>query len=271
MTCKSSVTRHQGHTENHGISGDNASMAIRAVRGQGRSLADTCVTLLAVVLLLVMADALELVAAPVLRLTAREQDAIRRAADENAAKRGNCRLFPSWRNSAYVLPWARGLAFVVTRTWDHFLRANGGVGLYAIDVPMPIGTTIVAARAGRVVAVREEFADGNGEDLKENFVFVRHADGTIARYFHLTRNGALVDVGEEVRQGEPIALSGNTGDSAGPHLHFDVQACGPNLPPNYNALPCGQTIPVTFRNTTSNPCGLMVGERYEARGVGAAQ
>jgi murein DD-endopeptidase MepM/ murein hydrolase activator NlpD len=130
---------------------------------------------------------------------------------------------------------------------------------------MPIGTTIVASRAGRVVAVQEAFVDGNGEDLKENFVFIRHEDGTTSRYYHLMHDGALVSMGDVVRQGQPIALSGNTADSAGPHLHFDVQACGPNLPPRCNALPCGQTVPVTFRNTRPHAWGLVAGEGYQAR------
>ena len=175
-----------------------------------------------------------------------------------------CRISIAARQASF-LPWEAGQEFLVSRTTRHFIRSNGGVGLYAIDVPMPIGTTIVGSRAGRVVAVQEAFVDGNGEDLKENFVFIRHADGTISRYFHLTRDGALVSVGDVVRQGQSIALSGNTGDSAGPHLHFDVQACGPNLPPHYNALPCGQTVPVTFRNTRPHACGLVAGERYQAR------
>ena len=51
---------------------------------------------------------------------------------------------------------------------------NGGVGLYAIDVELPIGTPLVAARAGIVVAVRDTFEDGNGRDLGENYVMVRH-------------------------------------------------------------------------------------------------
>ena len=183
----------------------------------------------------------------------------------NAARLDDCSVYPEQSRSAYVLPWRAREEFFVSRTKGHFIRGNGGVGLYAIDVPMPIGTTIVAARSGTVVAVREEFFDGNGEDLKENFVFVRHDDGSIARYFHLTHDGALVEEGDHVAVGQPIALSGNTGDSAGPHLHFDVQTCGPNLPPNYNRLPCGQTLPLTFRNTRPHPCGLVAGEWYRAQ------
>ena len=144
------------------------------------------------------------------------------------------------------------------------MAGNGGVGLYAVDFRMPIGRLVVAARAGMVVAARDSFPDGNGVDLAENFVFVRHGDGTVARYFHLTRGGALVRVGERVRQGQPVGRSGDTGQSAGPHLHFDVQACGPNLPPHYNRLPCGRTVPVVFRNTTPHLCGLRAGVTYRA-------
>ena len=108
----------------------------------------------------------------------------------------------------------------------------------------------------------QSFADGNDTDLHENFVMIRHADGTVARYLHLRRGGALVAVGVRVEQGQRIAYSGNSGQTGGPHLHFDVQQCGPNLPPAYNALPCEQTVPVNIRNTGSNACGLVPGQRY---------
>lgn len=186
----------------------------------------------------------------------------------NSAKQSappiDCTAYPAQSTSPYILPWEVGLAYEVWRTTEHWSPGNRGVGLYAIDFRVPIGTKITAAREGTVVAVQEGFTDGNGEDLKENYVFIKHADGTVARYFHLTRDGALVNVGDTVKQGQLIALSGNTGDSAGPHLHFDVQACGPNLNPNYNRYPCGQTLPVTFRNTEDNSCGLTPGKRYKA-------
>ncbi|MBC7841638.1 MAG: M23 family metallopeptidase [Gemmatimonadaceae bacterium] len=174
-------------------------------------------------------------------------------------------LFAASARSAYVLPFARGVVSLVWRTTSHFARGNGGVGLFAIDFAMPIGTPLVAARAGVVVATRDTFVDGNDHDLEENYVMVRHADGTVARYIHLTQRGVLVVVGDSVRQGQPIARSGNTGQTGGAHLHFDVQRCGPNLPPAYNALPCGMTVPLTFRGAGGNPCGLVPGQRYLRR------
>ena len=115
-----------------------------------------------------------------------------------------------------------------------------------------------------VAAVQESYADGNNKDLQENYVFIKHDDGTIGRYFHLTENGALVEEGATVEQGQVIARSGNSGQSGEPHLHFDVQKCGPNLPPKYNELPCGQTLPLTFRNTRPHTCGLQPNESYIA-------
>lgn len=177
----------------------------------------------------------------------------------------DCALYPKQDKSPYVLPYQVGKSFLVWRTTSHYAKGNGGVGLYAVDFEMPVGTPVVAARAGKVVAARGEFYDGNNEDLKENFVFVKHEDGTIGRYFHLTHDGAKVKVGDSVKQGDVIGLSGNTGQSPAPHLHFDVQKCGPNLPPKYNELPCGQTLPVTFRNTSESECGPVPGERYVAQ------
>jgi hypothetical protein len=96
---------------------------------------------------------------------------------------------------------------------------------------------------GTVVAVREQSADGTricGQQ-QENLVFVEHADHTIMAYMHLTTNGALVEVGDDVAQGEAIGLSGDSGCSAGPHLHvalFAAQRTGFDrqfsLPVNYS-------------------------------------
>jgi murein DD-endopeptidase MepM/ murein hydrolase activator NlpD len=157
----------------------------------------------------------------------------------------------------------------VSRTFAHYFAPDGsiqagGVQLYAVDVPMPIGTPVHAIRAGVVVAVEERFSDDDHGRAQENWVMVRHADGTVARYIHLTRGGALVELGEAVAQGQRVGLSGNSGESGGPHLHFDVQSCGPNLPPGYNNLPCGRTVPLSFRNTLPQSCGLVPGTAYRA-------
>lgn len=179
----------------------------------------------------------------------------------------DCSVFTDFRRSPYVLPFTVGSQYRVSRTFDHYTPLNGGVGLYAIDFAMPIGTTVTAARGGVVIAVEERFADSDHADFHENWVMIRHPDATVARYIHLTQNGARVDVGDPVIPGQAIGLSGNSGASLGPHLHFDVQACGPNLPPGYNSLPCGQTQPLSFRNTMAHTCGLEAGRTYRAESL----
>lgn len=176
----------------------------------------------------------------------------------------DCGQFPDSRTSIYVLPYTVGARYEVGNTFGHHTPLNGGVGLYAVDIRMPIGTPVHAARSGTVVAVEEAFSDEDHADYHENWVMIRHADETVARYIHLTRDGALVDVGDVVRQGDVIGLSGNSGASSRPHLHFDVQTCGPNLPPGYNDAPCGMTMPLSFRNTKPHTCGLEEEEWYRA-------
>ena len=82
-----------------------------------------------------------------------------------------------------------------------------------------------AAREGRVVGVRDD-STFSGADPKfkplGNYVIIKHSDGTLADYHHLQTDGALVKIGDEVKVGEPIGLSGQTGFASKPHLHFMV-------------------------------------------------
>ncbi len=99
--------------------------------------------------------------------------------------------------------------------------------LYAVDFAADIGTPVLAARDGVVMQVESDF-DKAGLNLEKfggraNFVRIVHDDGTMALYAHLQESGVLVRVGQRVRAGQQIGLSGNTGFTTGPHLHFAVQ------------------------------------------------
>jgi murein DD-endopeptidase MepM/ murein hydrolase activator NlpD len=131
---------------------------------------------------------------------------------------------------------------------------------------MPIGTPVVASRSGQVVNTQMAFMEGDTVFGHENFVWIRHADGTVARYFHLAHESARVGDGDSVSQGQVIALSDHTGNSTGPHLHFDVVQCLKGLTPaDYNTLPCAQSLPLSFKNTIEHTCGLVDGKSYPAQ------
>lgn len=83
-----------------------------------------------------------------------------------------------------------------------------------IDIAGPVGTPIVAAAPG--VVERAGWNSGGYGNLVE----VRHADGSMTRYAHNSRN--TVRAGQRVAQGQHIADMGSTGYSTGPHLHFEV-------------------------------------------------
>lgn len=98
---------------------------------------------------------------------------------------------------------------------------------YALDFAADIGTPVLAARAGTVMQVESDFSKAGLKREKyggrANFVRILHDDGTMALYAHLRADGALVRVGQRVAAGQQIGLSGNTGFTTGPHLHFAVQ------------------------------------------------
>ncbi|OBU65709.1 peptidase [Stenotrophomonas maltophilia] len=97
----------------------------------------------------------------------------------------------------------------------------------AVDFALPQATLVLAAREGTVMQIQDGF-HGNGLDRERdgsraNFVRVLHSDGSMALYGHLLAGGMRVRRGQAVQAGQPIGLSGNSGYSSGPHLHFVVQ------------------------------------------------
>lgn len=128
---------------------------------------------------------------------------------------------------------------------------------------MPTGTPVVASRSGQVVNTEMRFLDGDTIADHFNLIWIQHADGTVARYFHLSHESALVKNGDAVTQGQVIALSDNTRHSTGPHLHFDVVQCLTGLTPaDINTPPCAQSVSLSFKNTIKHTCGLEIGKHY---------
>jgi murein DD-endopeptidase MepM/ murein hydrolase activator NlpD len=131
---------------------------------------------------------------------------------------------PVVHNGTYVLPWPKGMTFRIDNAFNGY-GAHQGDWAYGTDFGMPEGTTVCAARSGVVVAVVTKFSEGGDDPSrgdKANYIYIRHDDGSIGRYLHIRKNGALVKVNQKVSAGQPIAYSGNVGWSTGAHLHFDV-------------------------------------------------
>lgn len=103
--------------------------------------------------------------------------------------------------------------------------SHRGASRYALDFAMPVGSEILAARDGTVIDLTEHNTKG-GADRRyagyANFVTILHRDGTMGEYYHLKYNGVVVNIGDQVKAGQLIAYSGNTGFSSLPHLHFAV-------------------------------------------------
>ncbi|MDI2592819.1 peptidoglycan DD-metalloendopeptidase family protein [Pseudomonas sp. N3-W] len=121
----------------------------------------------------------------------------------------------------YPFPW-RGGPFRLTQGANGQYSHFGARSRYAMDIAMPEGTPIIAARGGIVVKTENE-QTGRGTDPSGNFVRILHDDGTMGVYLHLKQGSVSVHEGQRVVVGSALALSGNTGNSSGPHLHFVVQ------------------------------------------------
>jgi len=126
---------------------------------------------------------------------------------------------------AYALPY-RGSAYrVIQGPHGTFTHLTGSQDEEAIDWAMPAGVKIYPARPGTVVGFRSDCSEGAPDPkLIEdyNYVIIKHDDGTFAEYLHLKKDGVLVHLGDRVTLDQPIALSGNTGFTTEPHLHFAV-------------------------------------------------
>jgi murein DD-endopeptidase MepM/ murein hydrolase activator NlpD len=122
----------------------------------------------------------------------------------------------------YSLPFYKGSKFLLIQAYNSSMSHKNEISL---DFKMKMGSKVCAARAGIVTAVKEDSDEGGLKDeylSKGNHIIITHNDGSEAMYWHLQKDGALVNTGDTVRQGQLIGYSGNTGYTAFPHLHFQV-------------------------------------------------
>ena len=135
--------------------------------------------------------------------------------------------------------------------FSHFREPS----LHAVDISMPVGTHITAVKSGIVINTKDDYHTAgitSGFFLdKANYVAILHEDGSYAYYGHLLLGGVRVKPGQSVVAGELIGLSGNTGYSTGPHLHFVVR---------HNADGKRKSLPFKFRQPEKQAVSPKQGE-----------
>ena len=167
-------------------------------------------------------------------------------------------------NYLYQLPYAPGNKFKVTQAYNGKFSHTGS-NKFAIDWDMPEGTLVHAARGGIVVRTKDDSDKGGASlqyDRYNNYVLIRHDDGTLGHYCHLQKGGILVKVGQTVAAGDVLAHSGNTGFSSGPHLHFCVFKTRDGR--------TRESLPIRFRTGQENGATLVSGHTYRAPEIQSA-
>jgi murein DD-endopeptidase MepM/ murein hydrolase activator NlpD len=118
----------------------------------------------------------------------------------------------------------RRTSFFGDRRVYRYVSGEVSASIHAgIDYGVPTGTEVRACAAGRVVLARFRIVTGNS-------VVVEHMPGVYSLYYHLDRISA--GEGRLVSAGTPLGLSGSTGLSTGPHLHWEIRAAGENSDPD---------------------------------------
>lgn len=131
--------------------------------------------------------------------------------------------------------------------WDDPNGGHPAFQAYAFDFGHPEFGKVRAARGGRVAFVQNIAGNTNLDSTVPpggTAMWIRHADDTVALYAHLRFQSTQFEQGDLVLQGAVIGLSGNTGNSSGPHLHFEVRSFwidegnrGPTIPIQFERLP----------------------------------
>ena len=135
----------------------------------------------------------------------------------------------------YTLPFQVKKKVLLIQGYESMFSHKGEK---ALDFKVKNGTKVYAARNGIVTATRED-SDKRGlkpENLSDgNYILIQHEDGSVANYWRFQKESVLVNVGDTIQAGQLIGLSGNTGYSAFPHLHFEVR--GNDATGNFVQLP----------------------------------
>ena len=155
----------------------------------------------------------------------------------------------------YSLPFENNKKVFLIQAYDSKMSHKGEI---ALDFKIKKRTKICSAREGIVIGTREDSEEGGlkPENMSDgNYISIKHYDGSVAHYWHLIKDGVWVNVGDTIIKGQSIGLSGNTGYSAFPHLHFEVMS--------YDGTGKYRQIPTRF-HTNKGTVYLKPGNFYKA-------
>ena len=145
-----------------------------------------------------------------------------------------------------TFPFPKGKKYKIIQGYNGTFSHNEENNKYAIDFSLKVNDTICSADDGIVVGVIKDYTYGGSTKIwkdndRSNFITIYHPhSGIYTQYVHLVHQGSLVKVGDEVKKGQPIGLSGMTGFTNISHLHFNVL-----IPKKGGTF---VSIPITFEN-----------------------
>lgn len=176
------------------------------------------------------------------------------------------------QDSPFSLPWQVGQSYIMTQgnctLESHSVTQNQAM---SFDFKMPMGSPVHAIADGRIAGVIEHYEDHKDNAYHQaNLIGIEHAGGFVSWYMHLRKDGAVVEVNDTVKQGDLIAYSGNTGNSAYPHLHLYVQQitreCFDEKNKTADLTRCPMK-PISFNNASPADTVLQEFQVYKAQAI----
>lgn len=130
-----------------------------------------------------------------------------------------------YKSIQLALPYPNGKKYKVIQGNNSNYTHNTDWSRFAVDFNLKLNDTVCAATNGFIVGVIDSYKYGGKGDKWNsyaNFITIYEpSSGLFTQYVHLKEKGSFVQVGDEVKRGQPIALSGMTGNTDTPHLHFN--------------------------------------------------
>lgn len=159
-----------------------------------------------------------------------ENDAAKKPSVQTSVRLGNNE--GALTKPVMALPFPKGKSYRMIQGYNGSFSHNGDYSRYAIDFDLQEGDTITAAYEGIVVSLIEAYqhsgTDRNWRDFA-NYLTLYHPElNVFTQYVHFQKDGSLVEMHDTVSRYQPIALSGMTGWTTTPHLHFNVLQVGEN-------------------------------------------